>query len=168
MGEIQQQPALRRQAQRQLRIYDPGAIAGDGERRLLTGGQFALAVAVAKRSHLLAFRDVPFEELRKQPIIRADSTADDAWHAEASRLLHAAPEQHDQTVATFELAMTLVAAGYGVAVAPEARLAGYRPLGIAVRPLAGAVPIVMAFLLRRCSSLTETQERFAERARSVV
>jgi len=127
-----------------------------------------LAVAVAKRSHLLAFRDIPCEELRRQPIIRADSTADDAWHAEASRLLHTAPEQHDHTVATFELAMTLVAAGYGVAIAPEARLVGYRPRGIAVRPLAGAVPIVMAFLLRRCSSLTETQERFAERARSVV
>ena len=64
--------------------------------------------------------------------------------------------------------MTLVAAGYGVAMAPAARLAGYQARGIAMRPLAGAVPIVMAFLLHRCSPLTKTQERFAERARSMA
>jgi len=127
-----------------------------------------LAVAVAKRSHLLAFREIPCDELRKQPIIRAHSTADEPWHTEASRLLQATPGEHDQTVATFDLAMMLVAAGYGVAIAPAARLAGYQARGIAVRPMAGAVPIVMAFLLHRCSWLTDTQERFAERARSVA
>lgn len=127
-----------------------------------------LAVAVAKRSHLLAFREIPCVELRKQPIIRAHSTAGEPWDAEASRLLQARHQQHDQTVTTFELAMTLVAAGYGVAIAPATRLVGYQSRGIAVRPLAGAVPIVMAFLLRRCSPLTEIQMRFAERARSVT
>jgi DNA-binding transcriptional LysR family regulator len=126
-----------------------------------------LAVAVAKRSHLLAFREIPCEELRKQPIIRAKATANEPWHTEASRLLQATPEEHDQTVATFDLAMTLVAAGYGIAIAPAARLAGYQARGIAVRPLARAVPIVTAFLLHRSSSLTEPQQRFAARARSV-
>ena len=33
--------------------------------------------------------------------------------------------------------MTLVAAGYGIAVAPTTRLAGYRCQGIALRPLFG-------------------------------
>jgi DNA-binding transcriptional LysR family regulator len=69
-------------------------------------------------------------------------------------------------VGTFDMAMTLVAAGYGITIAPATRLAGYQCRGIAVRPLAGA-PIVMAYLLHPCAALTEPQERFARRARSV-
>ena len=65
-------------------------------------------------------------------------------------------------------AMTLVAAGYGIAIAPAARLAGYQCRGIAVRPLASAPPIVMAYLLHTCEALTEPQERFARRVRSVT
>src|SRR3546814_6670057 len=40
-----------------------------------------LAVAVAKRSHLLAYREVPCEEVLKQPLIRAQSTAGEPWRA---------------------------------------------------------------------------------------
>ena len=63
--------------------------------------------------------------------------------------------------------MTLVAAGYGIAIAPAARLASYLRRGVAVRPLAGAPTIVMAYLLRRDASLSDTQARFARRARLV-
>lgn len=78
-----------------------------------------------------------------------------------------APQGHEQTVNTFDMAMTLVSAGYGIAVAPTARLTCYLHRGIAARALAGAPIIVMAYLLRPSSSLTEPQERFARRARSV-
>lgn len=125
-----------------------------------------LAVAVAKRSHLLVHRDVPCHELRKQPLICAQSTADEPWQALVHRLIGDAP--HEQVVSTFDMAMTLVAAGYGIAIAPATRLAGYQCRGIAVRPLAGAPPIVMAYLLHTCEPLTESQERFARRARSVT
>ena len=40
-----------------------------------------LAVAVAKRSHLLSYREVPRQELLKQPLICAQSTADEPWRA---------------------------------------------------------------------------------------
>jgi len=43
----------------------------------------------------------------------------------------------------------------------------YLRRGIAVRPLAGAPTIVMAYLLRRNASLSDTQARFARRARLV-
>ncbi len=126
-----------------------------------------LAVAVAKRSHLLIYREVPCHEVLKQPIISAHSTVYEPWHATAHRLLGDVPQAHEQTVGTLDMAMTLVAAGYGINIAPAARLAGYKCRGIAVRPLASAPPIVMAYLLHPCGGLTEPQERFARRARSV-
>ena len=126
-----------------------------------------LAVAVAKRSHLLAYREVPCQEVLKQPLIRAQSTAGEPWRAVAQRLFEDELRGREQVVSTFDRAMTLVAAGYGIAFAPVARLASYLCRGIAARPLAGSPAIVMAYLLRPCTSLTEPQERFARRARSV-
>ena len=126
-----------------------------------------LAVAVAKRSHLLAYHEVPCCEVLKQPLICAQSTADEPWRAVAQRLFEDALQDREQTVSTFDMAMTLVSAGYGIAVAPAVRLTGYQRRGIAVRPLAGAPTVVMAYLLRPHASLTEAQARFARRARSV-
>lgn len=128
-----------------------------------------LAVAVAKRSHLLAYREVPSEEVLKQPLICAQSTADDPWRTVLQQLFGDALQEHQQTVDTFDVAMTLVAAGYGIALAPAKRLAGYAQRGgIAVRPLAGAPLVVMAYLLHRCAALSEPQARFAQRAHSVA
>jgi len=126
-----------------------------------------LAVAVAKRSHLLAYHEVPCCEALKQPLICAQSTADEPWRAVVQRLFEDALQDREQTVSTFEMAMTLVSAGYGIAIAPAARLSGYLRRGIAARPLAGAPTVVMAYLLRPRVSLTEPQARFARRARSV-
>lgn len=126
-----------------------------------------LAVAVAKRSHLLAYREVPRQEVLKQPMICAQSTADDPWRTVLQQLFGGALQEHQQTVATFDVAMTLVSAGYGIALAPATRLAGYAQRGIAVRPLAGAPLVVMAYLLHRCAALTEPQARFVRRARSM-
>ncbi|MNM87315.1 LysR substrate binding domain protein [compost metagenome] len=126
-----------------------------------------LAVAVAKRSHLLAYREVPCQEVLKQPLIYSQSTAEEPWRMTVQHVFENALQGREQTVETFDVAMTLVAAGYGVAIAPAARLAGYQRRGVSLRPLAGAPAIVMAYLLRPCTSLTEPQERFARRARSV-
>ncbi|MBN9428592.1 MAG: substrate-binding domain-containing protein [Burkholderiales bacterium] len=128
-----------------------------------------LAVAVAKRSHLLAYPEVPQEEVLKQPLICAQSTADDPWRTVLRQLFGDALQERQQTVTTFDVAMTLVSAGYGIALAPAKRLAGYAQRGgIAVRPLAGAPLIVMAYLLHRCAALSEPQARFAQRAHSVA
>lgn len=126
-----------------------------------------LAVAVAKRSHLLAYREVPCCEVLKQPLICAQSTADEPWRAVAQRLFEDALQDREHTVSTFDMAMTLVSAGYGIAIAPAARLTGYLRRGVVVRPLAGAPTVVMAYLLRPHASFTEPQARFARRARSV-
>ena len=122
---------------------------------------------MAKRSHLLAHREVPCGEVLKQPLICSQSTADEPWRMTVQRVFENALQEREQAVETFDVAMTLVAAGYGMAIAPAARLASYLRRGIAVRPLAGAPTIVMAYLLRRDASLSDTQARFARRARLV-
>ena len=106
-------------------------------------------------------------EVLKQPLICSQSTADEPWRMTVQRVFENALQEREQTVETFDVAMTLVAAGYGIAIAPAARLASYLRRGIAVRPLAGAPTIVMAYLLRRDASLSDTQARFARRARLV-
>lgn len=126
-----------------------------------------LAVAVTKRSHLLGYREVPFNVLLKQPIICGQSSAEEPWHTAVHRLSGDAPRVQEQAVGTFDMAMTLVAAGYGITIAPAARLASHQCRGIAMRPLAGAQPVVMAYLLHPGEALTEPQARFARRARSV-
>ena len=103
-----------------------------------------LAVAVAKRSHLLAYREVPCEEVLKQPLICSQSTADEPWRMTVQRVFENALQEREQTVETFDVVMTLVAAGYGIAIAPAARLASYLRRGIAVRPLAGAAYLAAA------------------------
>lgn len=126
-----------------------------------------LAVAVTKRSHLLVYREVPCHELLRQQIIYARSSAGEPWLAIVHRLIEGEPTAREQTVGTFDMAMTLVAAGYGIAIAPAARLASYQCRGVAVRPLAGAPSIVTAYLLHTCAALTASQERFVRRVRSV-
>lgn len=126
-----------------------------------------LAVAVTKRSHLLAYCEVPCQEVLKQPLICVQSTVDEPWRAVAQRVFENELQGREQMVGTFDVAMTLVAAGYGIAIAPAARLASYLCRGIALRPLAGAPTIVMAYLLRPCATLSEPQARFIQRARSM-
>ena len=126
-----------------------------------------LAVAMAKRSHLLANSEVPCQEVLNQAVICSQSTTHESWRMTAQRLFDDVLHEREQTVETFDVAMTLVGAGYGIAIAPAARLASYLHRGVAVRPLAGAPTIVMAYLLRRNASLSDIQARFARRARLV-
>ncbi|MBI2747987.1 MULTISPECIES: LysR substrate-binding domain-containing protein [Comamonadaceae] len=124
-----------------------------------------LAVAVAKRSHLLAYREVPCQELLKQSLIYTQSTGDEPWRSTARALLGYVPHEREQTARSFDIAMTLVAAGYGVFIAPAARLIGHLHRGIALRPLEDRPTIVVTYLLRPCTSLTAPQARFIQRAR---
>lgn len=125
-----------------------------------------LAVAVAKRSHLLIYPEVPCEEVLKQPLICVRSMVDEPWRTVVQRLFADALEACGQTVGIFGMAIALVSAGYGVTVAPASRLADYLRRGIAVRPLAEVPPIVTTYLLYPCVALTEPQTRFLRRVRS--
>jgi DNA-binding transcriptional LysR family regulator len=126
-----------------------------------------LTVAVAKRSHLLAYREVPCQEALKQPLIYARSTAEESWRTLAQSAFENELRDREAAVSTFEVAMTLVAAGYGIPVSPTTRNPGYRSHGIPLRTLSSAPMIVTAYLIRPDVALTEHQEGFLRRARSM-
>lgn len=126
-----------------------------------------LSIAMAERSHLLAYREVPCDEALKQPLIWTQSTADESWCVVAKRVFGTEPRERDESVGTFDIAMTLVAAGYGIAVAPSSRLAGYQHRGIALRLLANTPKIVTTYLLQPDAALSGPQARFIRRARSM-
>jgi len=128
----------------------------------------ALAVAVPKRSHLLAFREIPWQEALKQPFVGAQSATQEGWWPAVEHVLTNARHEHMHTVASMDLAMTLVAAGYGITIAPSARLSSYLHRGVALRRLSGASPTTTAYLLRPDGPLTEPHARFAQRIHSVA
>jgi DNA-binding transcriptional LysR family regulator len=128
----------------------------------------ALAIAVPKRSHLLAFREIPWQEALKQPFVGALSATHEGWWPAVEHVLTNARHEHTHSVASMDLAMTLVAAGYGITIAPVARLSSYLHRGVALRRLSGASAITTAYLLRPDEPLTEPHARFAQRLRSVA
>lgn len=83
------------------------------------------------------------------------------------RVFENALQGREKTAETFDVAMTLVAARYGIAIAPTARLTSYSRRGIALRPPAGAPTIVMVYLLRPDVPLAGSRARFVRRARSI-
>lgn len=127
-----------------------------------------LMVAMTQRSHLLAHRAVPCAEVLKQPLIRAQSTVAEPWRTETERMFDHQLEGRELTVNTFGMVMTLVAAGYGIAIAPSSMLTGHQTQGIAMRPLAGAPIVAMVYLLYHRAPLTEPQARFIQRMRSMA
>ena len=110
---------------------------------------------------------MPCQEVIEQPLICAQSTAGELWRTVVENLFGETLREREQTVSTFDVAMTLVSAGYGFTLAPATRLAGYACKEVVVRPLLGALMVVTAHLLHPFAALTEPQARFAQRARSV-
>lgn len=125
-----------------------------------------LVVAVTKRSHLLSYCEVPRDAVIAQPVICVQSAVGEPWSVFAQDLLADAPPRVGSTVNTFDVAMTLVSAGYGIVLAPAKRVMGHPRSGVAVRPLADTPSVVTAFLVHREGRLTESQARFIRRARA--
>ena len=72
-----------------------------------------------------------------------------------------------EQVTSSDLMMTLVAAGYGIGLAPAAQIVAHRPLGVVIRPLAGLSPQLITYLLRAQAEASDSLSRFARRAMRV-
>lgn len=72
-----------------------------------------------------------------------------------------------ERVTSVDLMMPLVAAGYGIGLAPAAQIVAHRPLGVVMRPLAGLSPQLITYLLRPQAEASDSLSRFARRAMRV-
>lgn len=127
-----------------------------------------LVVAVPPRHPLLAYRQIPLEELARYPLALCDPKACEGHARLINRLLRRLDrEPLVDWVPSFDLMMTLVSAGYASGIASASHILPSRESGVVTRSLAGQVPMVTTYLLRAAGEPSPTVARFIERASAV-
>lgn len=153
-------------------LYDAGFSmaedAGDGIVVTLAW-EDELMLAVPIRHPVLAFKQVPLEEVLRYPLVLGDPAACEGHVRQVDRYLRKANQEPliAQRVATFDVMMTLVSAGLALGLAGAAHIASSREPGIVGRPLAGVSPILTTYLLCRDAEPSEMLARFIERVASL-
>lgn len=123
-------------------LYDVGfaqsAEVGDGIVAVPAWSE-PLVVAVPARHPLLARQRIPLDELVRYPLVACDPASCEGYCRQVCRILNGADREPlvVEQVASLDLKLTLVAAGYALALVGESHLAASRCDGVVARPLAG-------------------------------
>jgi len=127
----------------------------------------ALAVAMPMRYPLLDKATLALDDLLKHPVFR--------WQVEPCPLLDQQmavnASKHPpniQFVPSFELMALWVAAGYGIGITAQSRLASAHAWGICMRPFADAPYEIVTHLLPSSRGTDPVYLRFARRAQQVA
>lgn len=109
-----------------------------------------LVVAVSTRHPLLVHAQVPLEDLICHPLVMADPRLFGQCNFELDRLLYTVTGKPSvvEHVASMDMMLTLVAAGYGVGITNVARTSVCRRPDIVTRPLAAPNVSHTTYLLR--------------------
>ncbi|PPT94129.1 LysR family transcriptional regulator [Xanthomonas arboricola pv. arracaciae] len=128
-----------------------------------------LMVAVPARHDLLKHKRIPLEELLRFPLVLGDPQACEGHVRQIERVLRRVDMEPlvVERVASFDLMMTLVSAGFALGLAGEAHITASREPGVVARPLAGRSPVLTTYLLRPAGDPSETLSRFIDRVQSV-
>lgn len=129
----------------------------------------ALMVAVPARHPLLAYKRIPLDELLRYPLVLCDPQVCEGHAKQVDRVLRRADMEPliAERVATFDLMMALVSAGFALGLAGAAHIAVSRESGVVARPLASRVPPLTTYLLRLEGEPSETLRRFIERLQAI-
>jgi DNA-binding transcriptional LysR family regulator len=149
-------------------LYDAGLArsCGRGEGLLARPvWRHTLAAAVPARSPLLAYKQVPLEEVLKYPMVLWHPETYEGTYQQVKRVLDTAHREPIvcAQVESFDLMMALVAAGYGVGLGIASRISACRDLGVVMRPLACCSPSLTTYLLRPAAKPSDSLRRFIER-----
>jgi len=128
-----------------------------------------LVVAVPARHPLLAYRQIPLEELLRYPLVLCDPEACEGHSRLVDRVLRRVDQEPlvADRVASFELMMMLVSAGLALGLAGASYILASRETGVVARPLAECVPAVTTYLLHLDTEPSQTIARFIMRAGAV-
>lgn len=129
----------------------------------------ALMVAVPARHPILAHRRIPLDELLRYPLVLCDPQVCEGHAKYIDRILRRADTEPliAERVATCELMMALVSAGFALGFAGAARIAAYPDSGVVARPLALRVPPLTTYLLRLEVGPSDVLARFIERVQAI-
>lgn len=124
-----------------------------------------LVVAVPARHPLLAYQRIPLDEVLRHPLVACDPQSCEGHCHQIRRILRSADREPlvVEQVSSHDLMLTLVAAGYALALVGASHLAASRREEVVARPLAGRSQVLTTWLLRRDAEPSETLRRFIGR-----
>lgn len=128
-----------------------------------------LMVAVPARHHLLKHKRIPLDEVLRFPLVLCDPQACEGHARQIDRVLRRSDREMliAERVASFELMMVVVSAGFALGLADEPHIAASRESGVVARPLAGRSPMLTTYLLRPEGVPSDTLVRFIERVQAI-
>lgn len=133
-----------------------------------------LMVAVPARHPLLAYKHVPLDEVLRYPLALGDTNACEGHARQVERVLRRANQEPliAERVASFDLMMTLVSAGFALGLAGASQIAASREPSVVARPLAGGshkltTYQLTTYLLRVGGEPSDALARFIERVYAV-
>jgi DNA-binding transcriptional LysR family regulator len=129
----------------------------------------AFMVAVPARHPLLAYKRIPLDELLRYPLVLCDPQICESYAKFIDRVLRRADAEPliAERVATCDLMMTLVSAGFALGFASAARIAATPDSGVVARPLALRVPPLTTYLLRLDNEPFDELTRFMNRVQAI-
>lgn len=128
-----------------------------------------LWVAVPARHPLLAHKRIPLDEVLRYPLVLCDPQVCEGHAQQLERVLRRVDMEPlvVERVASFDLMMALVSAGFALGLAGAPHIASSRETGVVARPLAGRSPMLTTYLLRREAETSETIFNFIDRVRAI-
>ncbi|WCU83872.1 LysR family transcriptional regulator [Pseudomonas aeruginosa] len=128
-----------------------------------------LMVAVPSRHPLLAHKRIPLEEVLRYPLVLCDPVACEGHARQVDRVLRRVDMEPlvTERVASCDLMMALVSAGFALGLTGAAHIAASREQGVVARPLVGRSPMLTTYLLRLDGEPSETLARFIERVQAI-
>ncbi|PSD13886.1 LysR family transcriptional regulator [Stenotrophomonas maltophilia] len=128
-----------------------------------------LMVALPARHPLLGYKRIPLEEVLRYPLVLGDPHACEGCSRQIERVLRRVDREPlvAERVASIDLMMALVAAGFALGLAGASQITNSHELGVVARPLAGRMPMLTTYLLRMDNEPTEALARFIERISAI-
>lgn len=129
----------------------------------------ALMVAVPARHPLLKHKHIPLEEMLRYPLVLCDPQVCEGHARQVERVLRRVDMEPliAERVASCDLMMALVSAGFALGLAGASHIMASRESGVVARPLAGSSPFLTTYVLRREGESSEVLARFIERVQTL-
>ncbi|MEB5485036.1 LysR substrate-binding domain-containing protein [Burkholderia pseudomallei] len=129
-----------------------------------------LMIAVPARHPLLTYKHIPLDEVLRYPLVLADPHTCEGYARQVEHVLRRVDQEPliAERVASIELMMALVAAGFGLGLAGASQITVSQESGVVARPLADVIPTMLTtYLLRADSGPSQTLARFIERVHAL-
>lgn len=128
-----------------------------------------LMVAIPARHPLLAHKYVPIDEVLRYPLVLGDTSICEGHVRQVERVLRRVNQEPliAERVASFDLMMTLVSAGFALGLAGASQITASREPSVIARALAGGPHMLTTYLLRAGGEPSDVLARFIERVYAV-